>query len=74
MANKTIFQRLNAIFGPEGVRQQPQQSNRYSINNDVLIKTQSKEEYDSVKLQNQQNKFLRNLWRNNKLIIHFINS
>jgi hypothetical protein len=63
MANKTIFQRLNAIFGPEGVRQQPQQSNRYSINNDVLIKTQSKEEYDSVKLQNQQNKFLRNLWR-----------
>ena len=40
MAKKTVFQRLNAIFGPEGVRQQPQQqSNRYSINNDVLLKT-----------------------------------
>jgi len=64
MAKRTVFQRLNAIFGPEGVRQQPQQqSNRYSINNDVLIKTQSKDEYDSVKLQNQQNKYLRNLWR-----------
>ena len=64
MAKKTIFQRLNTIFGPEGVRQQPQQqSNKYSINNDVLIKTQSKDEYESVKLQNQQNKYLKNLWR-----------
>ena len=63
MAKRTIFQRLNTIFGPEGVRQQPPQSNRYSINNDVLIKTQSKEEFDAVKLQNQQNKYLRNVWR-----------
>jgi len=64
MAKRTVFQRLNAIFGPEGIRQQPQQqSNKYSINNDVLIKTQSKEEFDAVKLQNQQNKYLRNVWR-----------
>jgi hypothetical protein len=63
MAKKTVFQRLNTIFGPEGVKKQPQQSNKYSINNDVLIKTQSKEEYDTVKLQNQQNKYLRNVWR-----------
>jgi len=64
MAKRTIFQRLNTIFGPEGVRQSPpQQSNRYSINNDVLIKTQSKEEYDAVKLQQQQNKYLKNVWR-----------
>jgi len=64
MAKKTIFQRLNVILGPDGVKQQPQQqSNKYSINNDVLIKTQSKDEFDSVKLQNQQNKYLRNVWR-----------
>ena len=64
MAKRTVFQRLNTIFGPEGVKQQPQQqSNKYSINNDVLIKTQSKDEYDSVKLQNQQGKYLRNVWR-----------
>jgi len=64
MAKRTIFQRLNTIFGPEGVRQNPpKQSNRYSINNDVLIKTQSKEEYDAVKLQQQQNKYLKNVWR-----------
>lgn len=64
MAKKTIFQRLNVILGPDGIKQQPQQqSNKYSINNDVLIKTQSKDEFDSVKLQNQQNKYLRNVWR-----------
>ena len=64
MTKRTVFQRLNTIFGPEGVRKStPQQSNKYSINNDVLIKTQSKEEYDSVKLQQQQNKYLRNVWR-----------
>ena len=64
MAKRTVFQRLNVMFGPEGIRQQPQQqSNKYSINNDVLIKTQSKEEFDSVKLQNQQSKYLRNIWR-----------
>jgi hypothetical protein len=64
MAKRTVFQRLNAIFGPEGVRPQAQtQSNKYSINNDVLIKTQSKEDFDAVKLQGQQNKYLRNVWR-----------
>ena len=60
MAKKTVFQRLNAIFGPEGVKRP--QTNQYKLN-DVLLKTQSKEEYDAVKLQNQQNKYLRNVWR-----------
>jgi hypothetical protein len=63
MAKRTVFQRLNMIFGPEGVRQPQPQSNKYSINNDVLIKTQSKEEYDAVKLQQQQNKYLKGVWR-----------
>ena len=63
MSKRTVFQRLNMIFGPEGVRQPQAQSNRYSIGSDVLIKTQSKEEYDSVKLQQQQNKYIKNVWR-----------
>lgn len=63
MAKRTVFQRLNTIFGPEGVRQNQITSNKYSMGNDILLKTQSKEEYDSVKLQNQQNKYLRNVWK-----------
>ena len=63
MTKRTVFQRLNMIFGPEGVRQPQPQSNKYSINNDVLIKTQSKEEYDAVKLQQQQNKYIKGVWR-----------
>jgi hypothetical protein len=63
MAKRTVFQRLNTIFGPEGVRQNQITSNKYSMSNDILLKTQSKEEYDSVKLQNQQNKYLRNVWK-----------
>jgi hypothetical protein len=63
MAKRTVFQRLNTIFGSEGGKQLQNQTNKYSINNDVLIKTQSKEEYDTVKLQQQQNKYLRNVWR-----------
>ena len=63
MAKRTVFQRLNTIFGSEGGKQIQNQTNKYSINNDVLIKTQSKEEYDTVKLQQQQNKYLRNVWR-----------
>lgn len=63
MAKRTVFQRLNTIFGPEGVRQNQITSNKYSMSNDILLKTQSKEEYDTVKLQNQQNKYLRNVWK-----------
>lgn len=80
MANnkKTIFQKLNTIFDASGVNltnvnKQTQSSiNKYSISNDVLLKTQSKEEYDSAKLQAQQSKFLSGLWRKteNELLQH----
>jgi hypothetical protein len=65
MANKnlTIFQRLNNIFGPDGVNVPKNQTNKYSIGNDVLLKTQSKSEYDTAKLQSQQNKYISGLWR-----------
>jgi hypothetical protein len=59
----TVFQRLNNIFGPDGVNAPKSQTNRYSIGNDTLLKTQNKDEYDQAKLQAQQNKYLGGMWR-----------
>ena len=71
---KTIFQRLNTIFDASGVdlTKINQNVNKYSIGNDVLLKTQSKEEYERAKLQAQQTKFLGGVWRKteNELIQH----
>jgi len=66
MANKrklTIYQRLNNIFGPDGVNAPKSQTNRYSIGNDTLLKTQDKGEFEQAKLQAQQNKYLGGQWR-----------
>ena len=65
MAKKrlTIFQRLNNIFGPDGVNIPKNITNRYSIGKDALLKTQDKAEYDVAKLQAQQNKYLGGTWR-----------
>ena len=64
MAKKrlTIFQRLNNMFGVDGVHP-PKQSNTYSISNNVLLKTTDKSAYDTAKLQAQQNKYLGGMWR-----------
>jgi hypothetical protein len=80
MANnkKTIFQKLNTIFDASGVNltnintQTKSSINKYSISNDILLKTQSKEEYETAKLQAQQSKFLGGLWKKseNELIQH----
>jgi uncharacterized membrane protein YgcG len=71
---KTVFQRLNTIFDASGVdlTKVNQTVNKYSIGNDVLLKTQSKEEYEAAKLQAQQTKFLGGVWRKteNELIQH----
>ena len=71
---KSIFQRLNTIFDVSGIdlTKVNQTVNKYSINNDVLLKTQSKEEYEAAKLQAQQSKFLGGVWRKteNELIQH----
>ena len=37
----TVFQRLNNIFSPDGINVPKDKTNRYSIGNDVLLKTQS---------------------------------
>lgn len=60
--NLTVFQRLNNIFGPDGVNVPKSQTNRYSLGNQELLKTQSKEEYETAKLQAQQNKYLSGMW------------
>jgi len=60
MAKKTIFQQLGDLFGPD--ISQRQSKSRYSLGNEELLKTQSKEEYDYKKLQMQQNKYLSDMW------------
>ena len=59
----TIFQRLNTIFTTDGVNVPKNQTNRYSIGNDVLLKTQNKQDYEIAKKQAQQNKYIGGMWR-----------
>jgi len=64
--NLTIFQRLGRILGPDGVKvkqQQPQQTQKYNIGSNELLRTTSKSEYETAKLQAQQNKYLGNVWK-----------
>jgi hypothetical protein len=65
MAKKqlTPFQKLDKILGPEGVKVPRHQANRYTINNDEILKTTDKAEFERAKLQAQQNKFLSHQWR-----------
>ena len=66
MANKnlTIFQKLGRIVGPESVRKSTiQNTQRYSIGNTELIKTDNKADYERAKLQAQQNKYLGQTWK-----------
>ena len=52
MARKTVFQQLSDLFGPE--RKQAENKSRYSINDEELLKTQSKDEYNQELLKRQQ--------------------
>tara|TARA_R110000796_G_scaffold11198_5_gene37387 strand:+ start:12582 stop:14555 length:1974 start_codon:yes stop_codon:yes gene_type:complete len=58
----TIFQKLNNVFGREGLNQHVKRANKYSMGSTEIIKTQSKEEFETVKLQAQQQKYLSNAW------------
>lgn len=59
----TIFQKLNTIFTKDGVQlPKPQQTNRYNIGKQEIIRTQSKEEYEQALKTAKQNKYLANLW------------
>ena len=43
--NMTIFQRLNRVFGKDGVNIPKDQVNRYNIGNSEILRTQDKQEY-----------------------------
>ena len=60
MANgkKTVFQRLDSIFGPDGIKVPRSQTNRYTLGNQELLRTGSKEDYEAAKLQAKQMKDL----------------
>ena len=61
MAEKfTIFQRLEGLFGPE--KKKEESKSRYSLGDDQILKTKSKEEYELAKLEAQQAKYLGNMW------------
>ncbi len=59
----TIFNKMNLMFGPDGVNVSKDKTNRYSLDSKELIRTKSKEEYDTAKSQAMQNKYLSNTWK-----------
>jgi len=60
--NKTVFQKLSDMFTKDGVAINKQNTNRYSIGNNEILRTSSKEEYETAKLQAQQKKYLSKNW------------
>lgn len=65
MAKKqhTLYQRLNYLFSPSGQQELEAASNNYNIGNDVILKTKDKGEYETAKLQAQQQKYLGQMWK-----------
>lgn len=61
--NLTIFQKLGKILGPEGFKINEPAPQRFNINKDVLLKTTDKQEYETAKLQAQQNRYLGQVWK-----------
>jgi hypothetical protein len=59
--NLTIFQRLNRVFGKDGVNIPKDQINRYSMGSE-LLRTQDKGEFEKAKLQAKQSKYLSGMW------------
>jgi hypothetical protein len=64
--NLTVFQRLNNMFTPDGVKPPKDatpKNPKYNLGNDIILKTNSKSEYEAAKLQAQQNNYLNNTWK-----------
>ena len=62
--NLTIFQRLGQVISPDGIKPKKQPSvQRYNIGNGELLKTDNKADYETAKLQAQQNKYLGQVWK-----------
>jgi hypothetical protein len=56
----TKFQKLNHVLSPGRDRATP--SNKYSLDNNELLRTTDRQEYDTAKLQAQQSKHLASQW------------
>ena len=61
--NLTLFQRLGQVVGPDAAKIKQHKPQRYNVGNDVLLKTDNKQEYERAKLQAQQNKYLGQMWK-----------
>ena len=59
----TVYQKLNKVFGPEGIKVPIEKTNRYSVGREEISRTKSKNEYDTDKLQAQQTRYLSQLWQ-----------
>ena len=60
---QTVFQKLNNIFGKDGLNPNTKKNNNnFKLGNEEILRTKSKEEYDSAKLEAQQSKYLAGLW------------
>jgi hypothetical protein len=60
--NLTTFQRLNRMFGKDGIKVPKDQTNRYSIGSNELIRTTDRGEFEKAKAQAQQSKYLAGMW------------
>jgi hypothetical protein len=59
---RTVYQKLNDVFGKEGLNPNAKKSNRYEIGNTEILRTQDKQEFEVAKLQAQQTKYLSGMW------------
>jgi hypothetical protein len=58
----TVFNKLNNLLGPGGTKNTRNLSNKYNISKDEIIRTKDRSEYETAKLQAQQNKYLKSQW------------
>ena len=61
--NKTVYQKLNSLFGPEGVNVPQKETNRYSIDKGEILRTTDKDEFELAKKQAMQNAYLSSQWQ-----------
>jgi hypothetical protein len=62
MANKpTIFQKLTNVLTADAKGEI--KSQKFSLKNNEILKTNSKKDFESAKLEAQQNKYLNNVWK-----------
>jgi len=63
MENLTIYQRLGKLFGPGGPNKPEPTYQKFKVGAQDILKTTSKDEYESEKLQMQQTSYLSSQWQ-----------